>query len=94
MHHVFTSQVYVEIVGEHGTMMMMLMTSVILGPFGNYLIPLMIGCQASRVPSDRGAVVLADAVRVPDPAVRAAARRVPVRLDRLRAAVDSVHDRR
>jgi cytochrome c oxidase subunit I len=49
-HHVFTSQVYVEIVGEHGTMMMMLMTSVILGPFGNYLIPLMIGSKRVAFP--------------------------------------------
>jgi cytochrome c oxidase subunit 1 len=50
VHHVFTSQVYVEIVGEHGTMMMMLMTSVILGPFGNYLIPLMIGAKRVAFP--------------------------------------------
>jgi cytochrome c oxidase subunit I len=49
-HHVFSSQVYVEIVGEHGTMMMMLMTSVILGPFGNYLIPLMIGAKRVAFP--------------------------------------------
>jgi cytochrome c oxidase subunit I len=48
--HVFTSQVYVEIVGEHGTMMMMLMTSVILGPFGNYLVPLMIGSKRVAFP--------------------------------------------
>jgi cytochrome c oxidase subunit I len=50
VNHVFTSQVYVEIVGEHGTMMMMLMTSVILGPFGNYLIPLMIGAKRVAFP--------------------------------------------
>ncbi|HSR83675.1 MAG TPA: cbb3-type cytochrome c oxidase subunit I [Streptosporangiaceae bacterium] len=49
-HHVFSSQVYVEIVGEHGTMMMMLMTSVILGPFGNYLVPLMIGSKRVAFP--------------------------------------------
>jgi cytochrome c oxidase subunit I len=48
--HVFTSQAYVEIVGEHGTMMMMLMTSVILGPFGNYLVPLMIGAKRVAFP--------------------------------------------
>jgi len=48
--HVFTSQVYVEIVGEHGTMMMMLMTSVILGPLGNYLVPLMIGSKRVAFP--------------------------------------------
>jgi cytochrome c oxidase subunit 1 len=50
VHHVFSSSVYVEIVGEHGTMMMMLMTSVILGPFGNYLIPLMIGAKRVAYP--------------------------------------------
>ena len=48
--HVFTSQVYVEIVGEHGTMMMMLMSSVVLGPFGNYLVPLMIGSKRVAFP--------------------------------------------
>ena len=50
VHHVFSSGVYIEIVGEHGTMMMMLMTSVILGPFGNYLIPLMIGSKRVAYP--------------------------------------------
>jgi cytochrome c oxidase subunit I len=50
VHHVFSSAVYAEIVGEHGTMMMMLMTSVILGPFGNYLIPLMIGSKRVAYP--------------------------------------------
>ncbi len=50
VHHVFTSQVYIEIVGEHGTMMMMLMTSVIVGPFGNYLVPIMIGSKRVAFP--------------------------------------------
>src|SRR5215469_9239484 len=49
-YHLFTSQVYTEIVGEHGTMMMMLMTSVIVGPFGNYLVPLMIGSKRVAFP--------------------------------------------
>jgi cytochrome c oxidase subunit I len=49
-HHVFSSQVYVEIVSEHGTMMMMLMSSVILGPFGNYLVPIMIGSKKVAFP--------------------------------------------
>jgi cytochrome c oxidase subunit 1 len=48
--HVFSSSAYVEIVSEHGTMMMMLMTSVILGPFGNYLVPLMIGSKRVAFP--------------------------------------------
>jgi cytochrome c oxidase subunit 1 len=50
VNHVFSSQVYVEIVGEHGTMMMMLMTSVIVGPFGNYLVPLMVGSKRVAFP--------------------------------------------
>ena len=48
--HVFSSSAYVEIVGEHGTMMMMLMTSVIVGPLGNYLVPLMIGSKRVAFP--------------------------------------------
>ncbi len=50
VHHIFSSSVYIEIVGEHGTMMMMLMTSVILGPFGNYLVPIMIGSKRVAFP--------------------------------------------
>ncbi len=50
VNHVFSSQVYIEIVGEHGTMMMMLMSSVIVGPFGNYLVPLMIGSKRVAFP--------------------------------------------
>jgi cytochrome c oxidase subunit 1 len=49
-HHIFSAATYVEIVGEHGTMMMMLMTSVISGPFGNYLVPLMIGSKRMAFP--------------------------------------------
>jgi cytochrome c oxidase subunit 1 len=49
-YHLFSSATYVEIVGEHGTMMMMLMSSVILGPFGNYLVPLMIGSKRVAFP--------------------------------------------
>src|SRR5215831_6727414 len=50
VHHVFSSSTYVEIVSEHGTMMMMLMTSVIVGPFGNYLVPIMIGSKRVAFP--------------------------------------------
>jgi cytochrome c oxidase subunit I len=49
-YHAFSAQVYTEIVGEHGTMMMMMMTSVIVGPFGNYLVPLMIGSKRVAFP--------------------------------------------
>jgi cytochrome c oxidase subunit 1 len=50
VHHVFSSSTYVEIVSEHGTMMMMLMTSVVVGPFGNYLVPIMIGSKRVAFP--------------------------------------------
>ncbi len=50
VHHIFSSSTYLEVVGEHGIMMMMLMTSVILGPFGNYLVPIMIGSKRVAFP--------------------------------------------
>jgi cytochrome c oxidase subunit 1 len=50
-YHVFSSaRTYIAIVGEHGTMMMMLMSSLILGPLGNYLLPLMIGSKRMAFP--------------------------------------------
>src|SRR5450755_3539084 len=48
--HLLQPGTYLEVVGEHGTMMMMMMTSVILGPFGNYLVPLMIGSRRMAYP--------------------------------------------
>jgi cytochrome c oxidase subunit 1 len=48
--HVFSSSAYVQIVGEHGTMMMMLMSSVVVGPLGNYLVPIMIGSKRVAFP--------------------------------------------
>jgi cytochrome c oxidase subunit I len=49
-YHVFSSATYTEIVGEHGTMMMMMLSSIILGPLGNYLVPLMIGSKRMAFP--------------------------------------------
>jgi cytochrome c oxidase subunit I len=49
-YHVFSSATYTAIVGEHGTMMMMMMSSIILGPLGNYLMPLMIGSKRMAFP--------------------------------------------
>src|SRR5271155_640299 len=49
-YHLFNADTYIELVGEHGTMMMMLMSSVILGPFGNYLVPIMIGSKRVAFP--------------------------------------------
>jgi cytochrome c oxidase subunit 1 len=41
---------YLYLVGEHGTMMMGMMTSGILGPFANYFVPLMIGARRMAFP--------------------------------------------
>ncbi len=49
-HQAFPAGTYLTIVGVHGTMMMGIMTSGILGPFANYLIPLMIGARRMAFP--------------------------------------------
>jgi len=49
-YHIMGPEQYLMVVGEHGTMMMMLMSSVILGPFGNYLVPIMIGSKRVAFP--------------------------------------------
>ncbi len=49
-HQVFPAGTYLTIVGVHGSMMMGMMTSGILGPFANYLIPLMIGARRMAFP--------------------------------------------
>jgi cytochrome c oxidase subunit I len=41
---------YLSLVGMHGTMMMGMMTSGIIGPFGNYFVPLMIGARRMAFP--------------------------------------------
>jgi cytochrome c oxidase subunit I len=41
---------YISIVGMHGTMMMGMMTSGILGPFANYFVPIMIGARRMAFP--------------------------------------------
>jgi cytochrome c oxidase subunit I len=49
-YHLIGPQQYLMVVGEHGTMMMMMMSSVILGPFGQYFGPLMIGSKRVAFP--------------------------------------------
>ncbi len=49
-HQVFPAGTYLTIVGLHGTMMMGMMTSGILGPFGNYFIPILIGARRMAFP--------------------------------------------
>src|SRR3984957_2637288 len=39
--HVFAADTYIKIVSEHGTIMMMMASSVVIGPLGNYFVPLM-----------------------------------------------------
>lgn len=48
--HFIGPDVYLQLVSEHGTMMMMMATSLVVGPFGNYLVPLMIGARGMAFP--------------------------------------------
>jgi cytochrome c oxidase subunit I len=48
--HVFPPGQYLTLVGMHGTMMMGMFTSGILGPFANYIVPLMIGARRMAFP--------------------------------------------
>ena len=41
---------YLTVVGLHGTMMMGIMSSAILGPFANYFVPIMIGARRMAFP--------------------------------------------
>ena len=49
-YHIMGPNEYLMVVGEHGTMMMMMMSSVILGPFGQYFAPLLIGSKRMAFP--------------------------------------------
>ena len=48
--HVFNPNTYLSLVGLHGAMMMGMMTSGVLGPLANYLVPLMIGTRRMAFP--------------------------------------------
>jgi cytochrome c oxidase subunit 1 len=48
--HVFGANQYLTLVGMHGSMMMGIMTSGILGPFANWVVPLMIGSRRMAFP--------------------------------------------
>jgi cytochrome c oxidase subunit I len=43
-------EMYLEIVSAHGTIMMMMASSLVVGPLGNYLVPLMIGSRRMALP--------------------------------------------
>ena len=47
---VFPPGQYLTLVGLHGTMMIMMTSAFILGPFGNYFVPLMIGARRMAFP--------------------------------------------
>jgi cytochrome c oxidase subunit 1 len=47
---VFSPGQYLTIVGMHSTMMVMMVSSIILGPFGHYFVPLMIGARRMAFP--------------------------------------------
>ncbi len=47
---IWPADTYLTLVGEHGTMMMVLMSAAVIGPFGNYLIPIMIGARRMAFP--------------------------------------------
>jgi cytochrome c oxidase subunit 1 len=46
----FPAGQYLSLVGLHGTMMIMMTSAFIVGPFGNYLVPLMIGARRMAFP--------------------------------------------
>ncbi len=49
-YHVFGANQYLTLVGEHGALMMGMITSGILGPFANYFVPIMIGARRMAFP--------------------------------------------
>jgi len=48
--HLVGPGTYINLVGEHGTIMMMMASSAVVGPLGNYLVPLMIGSRRMAFP--------------------------------------------
>jgi cytochrome c oxidase subunit 1 len=49
-HQVFPAGQYLTLVGLHGAMMIGIMSSAVLGPFANYLVPIMIGARRMAFP--------------------------------------------
>jgi cytochrome c oxidase subunit I len=48
--HAFPAGDYLSIVGLHGTMMIMMTSAMVLGPFANYFLPIMIGARRMAFP--------------------------------------------
>ena len=74
---------YLTLVSMHSVMMVFVASAAIVGPFGNFFVPLHDRDQSNGVPAARGLVVLARAARDRDPARGADLRRLPDRLDRV-----------
>jgi cytochrome c oxidase subunit 1 len=50
VNHIIGPGTYIAVVGEHGTIMMMMASSIVVGPLGNWLVPLMIGSRRMAFP--------------------------------------------
>jgi cytochrome c oxidase subunit 1 len=50
VNHIFGPGTYIAVVGEHGSIMMMMASSLVIGPLGNWLVPLMIGSRRTAFP--------------------------------------------
>ncbi|HEX5195419.1 MAG TPA: cbb3-type cytochrome c oxidase subunit I [Solirubrobacteraceae bacterium] len=48
--HFVSADRYISLVGLHGTMMMMMSSAIVIGPFGNYFVPIMIGARRMAFP--------------------------------------------
>ena len=84
--HVFGANQYLTLVGMHGAMMMGIMTSGILGPFANWLVPIMIGSRRMAFPRIESFTFWLLMAARRDPDHDDLLRRLPDRLDRLPAA--------
>ena len=91
--HVFGANQYLTLVGMHGTMMMGMMTSGILGPFANWVVPLMIGSRRMAFPRIESFTFWLLMAGRRDPHHDDLLRRLPDRLDRLPAAGRPEHGR-
>ena len=82
----FPAGQYLSLVGLHGTMMIMMTSAFILGPFGNYFVPLMIGARRMAFPRIEALTFWLTPLAGARAAVGDRLERLPDRLDRLRAA--------
>jgi len=91
--HVFGANQYLTLVGMHGAMMMGIMSSSVLGPFANWLVPLNDRDPADGLPADRVVHLLAVDGRRGGPDHDDLLRRLSDGLDRVSATRGSGHRR-